>query len=63
MGTEKVRILDRRDFHGDVPTMIDDAVAWILTKIIIDVSGWPVWRDVKKGSPPGIDLTWPAGCP
>ena len=36
MGTEKVRILDRRDFHGDVPTMIDDAVAWILAKINVE---------------------------
>ena len=30
-GTEKVRILDRRDFHGAAPTMIDDAVTWLLT--------------------------------
>ena len=36
MGTEKVRILDRRDFHCDIPTMIDDAVAWILTKINVE---------------------------
>ena len=36
MGTEKVRILDRRDFHGDIPTMVDDAVAWILTKINVE---------------------------
>ena len=36
MGTEKVRILDRRDFHGDLPTMIDDVVAWILTKINVE---------------------------
>ena len=36
MGTEKVRILDRRDFHSDIPTMIDEAVAWILTKINVE---------------------------
>ena len=36
MGAEKVRILDRRDFHGDVPAMVDDAVAWILTKINVE---------------------------
>ena len=36
MGTEKVRILDRRDFHGDVPAMVDDAVAWALTKINVE---------------------------
>ena len=34
MGTEKVRILDRRDFHRDIPTMLNDAVAWVLTKIV-----------------------------
>ena len=37
MGTEKVRILDRRDFHSDIPAMVDDAVAWILTKINIEL--------------------------
>ena len=36
MGTEKVRILDRRDFYRDIPTTIDDAVAWILTKINVE---------------------------
>ena len=36
MGTEKVRILDRRDFHRDIPTMINDAVAWVLTKINVE---------------------------
>ena len=36
LGTEKVRILDRRDFDSDIPTMVDDAVAWILTKINVE---------------------------
>ena len=36
LGTEKVRILDRRDFHCDIFTMVDDAVAWILTKINVE---------------------------
>ena len=36
LGTEKVRILDRRDFHSDIPSMVDDAVAWILTKINVE---------------------------
>ena len=36
MGTEKVRILDRRDFHSDIPTMIDEVIAWILTKINVE---------------------------
>ena len=36
MGTDKVRILDRRDFHGDVYSMIEDVMAWILSKINIE---------------------------
>jgi len=33
LGTTKSRILDRRDFHRDIPSMIDDSAAWILSKI------------------------------
>lgn len=33
MGVDKVRILDRRGFHSDVYSMIDEVVAWILSKI------------------------------
>ena len=36
MGTDKVRILDRRDFHGDVYSMIDEVMAWILSKINVE---------------------------
>ena len=36
LGTEKVRILDRRDFYNGVAAMVDDAVAWILTKINVE---------------------------
>ena len=36
MGTDKVRILDRRDFHSDVCSMIDETVAWILSKINVE---------------------------
>ena len=36
MGTEKVRILDRRDFCGDVATMVDDTVTWMLSKINVE---------------------------
>ena len=36
MGTEKVRILDRRDFHADVCSMINETVAWILSKINVE---------------------------
>ena len=50
MGTEKVRILDRRDFHGDVPAMVDDAVAWILTKINVEF----VIRHVRREERPEL---------
>ena len=33
MGTTKTTILDRRGFHCDVCTMVDDAVAWVRSKI------------------------------
>ena len=33
LGRSKSRILDRRDFHRDIPSMIDDSAAWILSKI------------------------------
>lgn len=36
MGTDKVRILDRHGFHGDVYSMIDEAVAYILSKINVE---------------------------
>ena len=33
LGTDKVRILDRKDFSGDVYSMIDDVISYILSKI------------------------------
>lgn len=33
LGRSKSRILDRRDFYCDIPSMIDDSAAWILSKI------------------------------
>ncbi len=36
MGTDKVRILDRRDFHGDIYSMIDETMNWILSKLNIE---------------------------
>ncbi len=50
MGTEKVRILDRRDFHSDIPTMVDDAVSWILTKINIEF----IIRHVRREERPEL---------
>ena len=51
MGAEKVRILDRRDFHGDVPAMVDDAVAWILTKINVEFIIRRVQREERPELP------------
>ena len=50
LGTERVRILDRRDFHSDVPTMVDDAVAWILTKINVEF----IIKHVRWGGTAGV---------
>ena len=50
LGTEKVRILDRRDFHGDVPAMVDDAVGWILTKINVEF----IIRHVRRAERPEL---------
>ncbi len=36
MGTDKVKILDRRDFHGDVYSTIDETMSWILSKINVE---------------------------
>ena len=51
MGTEKVRILDRRDFHRDIPAMIGDAVAWILTKINVELIIKHVRREERPELP------------
>ena len=50
MGIEKVRILDRRDFHSDIPTMIDEVVAWILTKINVEY----IIRHVRRQERPEL---------
>ncbi len=50
MGTDKVRILDRRDFHGDVYTMIEEVMAWILSKINIEY----IIKHVKREERPEL---------
>ena len=50
MGTTKTRILDRRGFHSDVYSMIDDAVAWILSKINIEY----IIKKVKREERPEL---------
>ena len=51
MGTEKVRILDRRDFYRDIPSMIDDAVTWMLTKINVEFIIEHVQREERPELP------------
>jgi ATP-dependent DNA helicase RecG len=50
MGTDKVRILDRRGFNGDVYSMIDDVVAWILSKINVEY----IIKHVKREERPEL---------
>jgi len=49
-GTDKVRILDRRGFHRDVYSMIDDVVAWILSRIKVEY----IIRHVKREERPEL---------
>ena len=50
MGTDKVRILDRRDFHSDVYSMIDEVVSWILSKINVEY----IIKHVKREERPEL---------
>ena len=50
MGTDKVRILDRRGFHGDVYSMIDETVAYILSKINVEY----IIKHVKREERPEL---------
>ena len=50
MGSDKVRILDRRGFHGDVYSMIDEVVAWILSKINVEY----IIKHVKREERPEL---------
>ena len=50
MGTDKVRILDRRGFNGDVYSMIDEVVTWILSKINVEY----VIKHVKREERPEL---------
>ena len=45
-----MRILDRRDFHGDVYTMIEEVMAWILSKINIEY----IIKHVKREERPEL---------
>ncbi|MDA0838197.1 MAG: putative DNA binding domain-containing protein [Planctomycetota bacterium] len=50
MGTDKVRILDRRGFNRDVYSMIDEVVAWILSKINVEY----IIKHVKREERPEL---------
>ena len=51
LGTERTRILDRRDSSGDLPTPVDDAVAWILTKTNVEFIIRHVRREERRELP------------
>ena len=50
LGTDKVRILDRRGFDGDIYSMIDDVVSYILSKINVGY----IIRHVKREEQPEL---------
>ena len=50
MGTDKVRILDRRDFHSDMYSMNDEVVAWVLSKINVEY----IIKHVKREERPEL---------
>ncbi|MBI9082792.1 MAG: putative DNA binding domain-containing protein [Desulfobacterales bacterium] len=50
MGTDKVRILDRRGFDRDVYSMIDEVVAYILSKINVEY----IIKHVKREERPEL---------
>lgn len=51
LGRTKSRILDRRDFHGDVPSIVDYVTAWILTKINVELIVKSVRREERPELP------------
>ena len=50
LGTDKVRILDRRGFHGDVYSMINEVVTYILAKINVEY----IIKHVKREERPEL---------
>ena len=51
MGSDKIHILDRRDFHGDIYSMINDTIAWILSKINVAYIIKKLQRDERPELP------------
>jgi len=52
MGTSKTHILDQRDFHSDIHSMIHDTVEWILSKINIGYIIEKLHREERPEFPP-----------
>jgi len=50
MGTDKVRILDRRGFESDVYSMIDEVIAYILSKVNVEY----IIKHVKREERPEL---------
>lgn len=50
MGTDKVRILDRQNFSGDIYSMIDSVVTYILSKINVEL----IIKHVKREERPEL---------
>ena len=50
LGTDKVRILDRQDFSGDIYSMIDAVVTYILAKINVEL----IIKHVKREERPEL---------
>ena len=47
-GTEEAGSLERRDFHGSLPEIADEALAWVLRRIDVQFT---IWGDDAEGRP------------
>jgi len=50
-GADRVRILDRRDFHSDIYSMIEETMLWILSKINVEYVIKAVAREERPELP------------
>ena len=47
-GTEEAGSLERQDFHGSLPAIADEVLAWVLRRINVQFS---IWRENAEGRP------------
>lgn len=47
-GTEEAGSLERRDFHGSLPAIADEVLAWVLRRINVQ---FPIWHEDAEGRP------------